>query len=122
MWASGRNCNVLVSWLKTRSSTPSAVQMLWMRAIKKLQEVLGEAFGLTVRSRHVGAQIGAAFKAIGGGELRGLTAQVGLEAVELADVPGGPVRAEEDPVGEHPDAGLPDGQYQEMIDTLTEYL
>ena len=41
----------------------------------RITEVHGEVFGLTVRSRHVGAQIGAAFKAIGGGELRGLTKQ-----------------------------------------------
>ena len=41
----------------------------------RVDEVYGEVFGLTVRSRHVGAQIGAAFKAIGGGELRGLTKQ-----------------------------------------------
>src|SRR6478735_7069736 len=44
--------------------------------------VYGEVFGLTVRSRHVGAQIGAAFKAIGGGELRGLTKQLQESRVE----------------------------------------
>jgi uncharacterized protein YbjQ (UPF0145 family) len=42
----------------------------------RVDEVFGEVFGLTVRSRHVGVQIGAAFKAIGGGELKGLTAQL----------------------------------------------
>ena len=35
--------------------------------------VLGEVFGLTVRSRHVGSQFGAAFKALAGGELKGMT-------------------------------------------------
>jgi uncharacterized protein YbjQ (UPF0145 family) len=35
--------------------------------------VLGEVFGLTVRSRHVGSQIGAGLKSIMGGELRGMT-------------------------------------------------
>lgn len=38
--------------------------------------VLGEVTGLTVRARNVGVQIGAAFKAFGGGELRGLTKQL----------------------------------------------
>lgn len=36
-------------------------------------EVLGEVFGLTVRSRNVGSQIGASFKALAGGELKGMT-------------------------------------------------
>ena len=36
-------------------------------------EVLGEVFGLTVRSRNVGSQIGASFKSIVGGELKGMT-------------------------------------------------
>jgi len=39
----------------------------------EITEVLGEIFGLTVRSRHVGSQIGAAFKSIAGGELKGMT-------------------------------------------------
>lgn len=38
-----------------------------------VEEVYGEIFGLTVRSRHVGSQIGAAFKSIVGGELKGMT-------------------------------------------------
>ena len=36
-------------------------------------EVIGEVFGLTVRSRHVGSQIGASFKSLVGGELKGMT-------------------------------------------------
>ena len=36
-------------------------------------EVLGEVFGLTVRSRNIGSQIGAGFKALAGGELKGMT-------------------------------------------------
>ena len=36
-------------------------------------EVLGEVFDLTVRSRNVGSQIGASFKSIVGGELKGMT-------------------------------------------------
>ncbi|MFE0889519.1 YbjQ family protein, partial [Streptomyces rochei] len=39
----------------------------------RVQEVLGEVFGLTVRSRHLGSQIGAGLKSLVGGELRGLT-------------------------------------------------
>ncbi len=39
----------------------------------EITEVLGETFGLTVRSRHVGSQIGASFKALVGGELKGMT-------------------------------------------------
>ena len=38
-----------------------------------VQEVLGEVFGLTVRSRHIGSQIGASVKSIFGGELGGMT-------------------------------------------------
>jgi uncharacterized protein YbjQ (UPF0145 family) len=36
-------------------------------------QVHGEVFGLTVRSRNIGSQIGAGFKALFGGELRGMT-------------------------------------------------
>ena len=39
----------------------------------EVQEVLGEVFGLTVRSRHLGSQIGASFKSLFGGELGGMT-------------------------------------------------
>ena len=39
----------------------------------EIQEVLGEAFGLTVRSRNVGSQIGAGLKSLVGGELKGMT-------------------------------------------------
>ena len=38
-----------------------------------IEEVFGEVFGLTVRSRNVGSQIGASFKSILGGELKGMT-------------------------------------------------
>jgi uncharacterized protein YbjQ (UPF0145 family) len=39
-------------------------------------EVLGEVTGLTVRARNVGVQLGAGFKALVGGELKGLTKQL----------------------------------------------
>jgi uncharacterized protein YbjQ (UPF0145 family) len=36
-------------------------------------EVYGEVFGLTVRSRNIGSQLGAGLKSIIGGELGGMT-------------------------------------------------
>jgi uncharacterized protein YbjQ (UPF0145 family) len=38
-----------------------------------IDEVLGEVFGLTVRSRNVVAQMGAGLKSMFGGELKGMT-------------------------------------------------
>ena len=37
----------------------------------EIEEVLGEAFGLTVRSRNLGSQLGATIKSLVGGELKG---------------------------------------------------
>ena len=51
----------------------------------EIQEVYGEVFGLTVRSRNIGSQIGAGLKSIIGGELGGMTkmlAQGRQEAIE----------------------------------------
>ena len=48
-----------------------------------IDEVLGEVTGLTVRSRNVGTQIGAGFKSLVGGELKGLTKQL-METREQA--------------------------------------
>jgi uncharacterized protein YbjQ (UPF0145 family) len=39
----------------------------------EIEEILGEVFGLTVRSRNLGSQIGAGLKSLVGGELRGMT-------------------------------------------------
>ncbi|MFE0176131.1 YbjQ family protein [Streptomyces sp. NPDC059002] len=39
----------------------------------RVTRVIGEVFGLTVRSRHLGSQIGAGLKSMIGGELKGLT-------------------------------------------------
>jgi uncharacterized protein YbjQ (UPF0145 family) len=39
----------------------------------EIEEVYGEVFGLTVRSRNVGSQIGASLKSLVGGELKGMT-------------------------------------------------
>src|ERR1700755_2227539 len=38
-----------------------------------VEEVYGEVFGLTVRSRNIGSQIGASLKSLVGGELGGMT-------------------------------------------------
>jgi uncharacterized protein YbjQ (UPF0145 family) len=38
-----------------------------------IEEVLGEVFGLIVRSRNVGSQMGAGLKSLVGGELKGMT-------------------------------------------------
>jgi uncharacterized protein YbjQ (UPF0145 family) len=39
----------------------------------EIDQVFGEVFGLTVRSRNVGSQIGASLKSLAGGELKGMT-------------------------------------------------
>ena len=42
----------------------------------RIDEVIGEVTGLTVRSRNVGTQLGASLKSLVGGELKGLTKQL----------------------------------------------
>jgi uncharacterized protein YbjQ (UPF0145 family) len=39
----------------------------------EIEEVFGEVFGLTVRSRNLGSQVGASLKSLVGGELKGMT-------------------------------------------------
>ena len=39
----------------------------------EVEEVFGEVFGLTVRSRNIGSQIGSGLKSVFGGELKGMT-------------------------------------------------
>jgi uncharacterized protein YbjQ (UPF0145 family) len=39
----------------------------------EIEEVIGEVFGLTVRARNVGSQLGASLKSLVGGELKGMT-------------------------------------------------
>jgi uncharacterized protein YbjQ (UPF0145 family) len=39
----------------------------------EIEEVIGEVFGLTVRARNLGSQIGASLKSLIGGELKGMT-------------------------------------------------
>src|SRR5439155_22493763 len=38
-----------------------------------IEEVFGEVFGLTVRSRNIGSQMGSSLKSVFGGELKGMT-------------------------------------------------
>jgi uncharacterized protein YbjQ (UPF0145 family) len=40
---------------------------------RRTEKVIGEVFGVTVRSRNLGSVIGAAVKSLFGGELRGMT-------------------------------------------------
>ena len=49
----------------------------------RVTSVLGEVFGLTVRSRNVGSQFGAAFKSLAGGELKGMTKNLQLSREEV---------------------------------------
>ena len=51
----------------------------------EVTEVLGEVFGITVRSRHVGSQLGAGFKSLVGGELRGMTKMLSDSRTEAQD-------------------------------------
>jgi len=42
----------------------------------EIKQVCGEVFGLTVRSRNAFSQMGAGFKSLVGGELKGMTANL----------------------------------------------
>jgi len=60
-----------------------------------IDEVYGEVFGLTVRSRNIGSQMGAGLKSMLGGELKGMTkalvdsrAEVTQRMVEEAEAKG----------------------------------
>jgi uncharacterized protein YbjQ (UPF0145 family) len=62
----------------------------------EIVETLGEVFGLTVRSRNIGSQMGAGLKSMFGGELKGMTKalhdsreQVMERLVEEAEKKGG---------------------------------
>ena len=51
----------------------------------RVTDVYGEVFGLTVRSRHLGSDIGASLKGLVGGEIKGYTkmlAESRLQAIE----------------------------------------
>src|SRR5579863_2969502 len=49
----------------------------------EIEEVLGEVFGLTVRSRNLGSQVGAGLKSLVGGELKGMTKSLAASRSEV---------------------------------------
>jgi uncharacterized protein YbjQ (UPF0145 family) len=51
----------------------------------RIDEVHGEVFGLTVRSRNIGSQVGALMKSLAGGELRGMTKNLEASRWEAVD-------------------------------------
>ena len=48
-------------------------------------EVFGEVFGLTVRSRNIGSDIGASLKGLVGGEVKGYTKMLSDSRLEAVD-------------------------------------
>ena len=50
-----------------------------------IDEVYGEVFGLTVRSRNIGSQMGASLKSMFGGELKGMTKALVDSRAEVTD-------------------------------------
>ena len=48
----------------------------------KVDKVIGEVFGLTVRARNVGSSFGSAMKSLAGGELRGQTKMLAASRLE----------------------------------------
>ncbi len=51
----------------------------------EVNEILGEVFGLTVRSRNAASQVGAGLKSILGGELKGMTKNLENSRQEVID-------------------------------------
>jgi uncharacterized protein YbjQ (UPF0145 family) len=51
----------------------------------QIDRVMGEVFGLTVRSRNIGSNLGAGFKALKGGELKGMTKLLAASRYEALD-------------------------------------
>jgi uncharacterized protein YbjQ (UPF0145 family) len=49
----------------------------------EITDVLGEVFGLTVRSRNFGSQLGAGLKSLVGGELKGMTKNLAASREEV---------------------------------------
>ena len=49
----------------------------------QIDEVYGEVFGLTVRSRNLGSQFGASLKSMLGGELKGMTKALADSRLEV---------------------------------------
>src|SRR5438270_11053363 len=53
----------------------------------EIEEVIGEVYGLTVRARNVGSQIGASLKSLIGGELKGMTKMLAEGRVHAQERP-----------------------------------
>jgi uncharacterized protein YbjQ (UPF0145 family) len=51
----------------------------------EIEEVFGEVFGLTVRSRNLGSQLGAGLKSLVGGELKGMTKMLAAGRQDASD-------------------------------------
>jgi uncharacterized protein YbjQ (UPF0145 family) len=51
----------------------------------QVTQVFGEVFGLTVRSRHIGSDIGASLKGLVGGEIKGYTKMLASSRVEAIE-------------------------------------
>jgi len=51
----------------------------------EIEEVLGEVFGLTVRARNLGSQLGASLKSLVGGELKGMTKMLAAGRQDATD-------------------------------------
>jgi uncharacterized protein YbjQ (UPF0145 family) len=51
----------------------------------EVTEVLGGVFGITVRSRNIGSQLGAGLKSMVGGELKGMTKMLGDSRLQAED-------------------------------------
>jgi uncharacterized protein YbjQ (UPF0145 family) len=51
----------------------------------EVTEVIGEVFGITVRARNIGSQLGASIKALRGGELHGMTKLLSASRTEAQD-------------------------------------
>lgn len=49
----------------------------------RVTDVLGEVFGLTVRARNFGSQLGAGLKSLVGGELKGMTKNLATSREEV---------------------------------------
>ena len=62
----------LTQYASTRDESMLIVTMIDIPGYE-VEEVYGEVFGLTVRSRNLGSQIGAFFRSLFGGELKGMT-------------------------------------------------
>jgi len=51
----------------------------------EIEEVFGEVFGLTVRSRNIGSVVGATLKSLVGGELKGMTKMLAAGRSDATD-------------------------------------